>query len=265
MITDTEYTYVKKRVRDLVNIDLENYKEKQMRRRLSSFLERCNAPDAASYFGAAERDQGMLRELADFLTINVSEFFRDERHFERLEKLVLPELLKKNPHLNIWSAGCSNGAEPYTIAIILAELSPGRPHRILATDIDNTILACARVGGPYAAQDVRNIQRDRLARYFTKSGDKYWVVDRIKERVVFKQHNLLSDPYEHNFDLIVCRNVVIYFTDEAKRKINRGFCRSLKDNGILFVGGSEVIMNAAELGLESIMPSLYRKSNGAKG
>ena len=99
----------------------------------------------------------MLGELQDFLTINVSSFFRDEKQFQRLQSVILPELLQNNRRLNIWSAGCSNGAEPYSIAIILTELSDRHDHRILATDIDDTILERAKSGGPYKAADVKNV------------------------------------------------------------------------------------------------------------
>ena len=257
---DKEYEYIKSKVRDLVDIDLNHYKEKQMRRRLTSFMERSQAPDLDTYFISAQKDQEMLQELKDFLTINVSEFFRDDRQFEKLETLVMPQLIENRVQLKIWSAGCSNGSEPYTLAIMLEELAPGKRHRILATDLDETILARAKVGGPYMAQDVRNVRPGRLAKYFRKSGDEYWVVDSIKQRVEFKKHNLLSQAYEGNCDLILCRNVVIYFTDEAKRKIYRGFSDSLREGGVLFIGGSEIIFESAGIGLEVVFPSFYRKA-----
>ncbi len=256
---DNEYEYIKKRIRDIVDIDLDYYKEKQMRRRIASFMERKNATDLGDYFDIAQKDQKMLRELKDFLTINVSEFFRDDRQFEKLETSVMPQLLHDRVQLKIWSAGCSNGSEPYTMAIMLEELTPGEHHKILATDLDETILARAKAGGPYLYQDVRNVRPERLAKYFRKSGDEYWVVDSIKQKVEFKNHNLLCNPYESNCDLILCRNVVIYFTDEAKQKIYKGFSGGLSEGGILFIGGSEIIFESAELGFEVAFPSFYRK------
>ena len=256
---DKEYEYVKKKVRDLVDIDLDHYKEKQMRRRLNSFMERTHAPDLGSYFVSAEKDQKMLQDLKDFLTINVSEFFRDDRQFEKLETLIMPELLENRVQLKMWSAGCSNGSEPYTMAIMMEELAPGKNHKILATDLDETILARAKAGGPYSAQDVRNVRPERLAQYFRKTGEEYWVVESIKRRVEFRKHNLLCDPYENNCDLVLCRNVVIYFTDEAKKRIYRGFSDSLKDKGVLFIGGSEIIFESGDIGFEVVFPSFYRK------
>ena len=256
---DKEYEYVKKRVRSMVDIDLDHYKEKQMRRRLTSFMERSQASDLDAYFASAQNDQRMLQELKDFLTINVSEFFRDDRQFEKLETLLLPQLIESRGNLKIWSAGCSNGAEPYTLAIMMEEITPGKHYKILATDLDETILARAKAGGPYMAKDVRNVRPERLAKYFRKSGNGYWILDSIKQMVDFKKHNLLSNQPESNCDLILCRNVVIYFTDQAKRKIYKGFSDSLRERGILFIGGSEIIFDSADLGFEIAFPSFYRK------
>lgn len=256
---DNEYGYVKKKINDLLEIDLDNYKERQMRRRLTSFLERANPPDVGTYFKRVEKEDKMLQELKDFLTINVSEFFRDEHQFQKLETEILPELMGKRVKMKLWSAGCSIGAEPYTLAIMMEESRPGASHTIMATDLDETILKHARAGGPYSPQDVRNVSPDRLEKYFKNEDGKYWVIDSIRDKVKFKRHNLLCDPYEDNCDLILCRNVVIYFTDTAKSKINRGFHNSLREGGILFIGGSEIIFDAAQIGLCVAMPSFYRR------
>lgn len=256
---DNEYGYVKKRINDLLDIDLDNYKERQMRRRLTSYLERANPPDVGTFFNNVEKEETMLQELKDFLTINVSEFFRDEHQFAKLETAILPELLENRMKIKVWSAGCSIGAEPYTLAIMMEEAMPGSANTIVATDLDETILKQARAGGPYGQQDVRNVGPDRLAKYFRNEDGKYWVVDKIRNKVIFKRHNLLSDPYEQNCDLILCRNVVIYFTDAAKSKINRGFCNSLREGGILFIGGSEIIFDAVQIGLGVAIPSFYRR------
>lgn len=257
---DNEYVFVKKKINDLLAIDLDHYKERQMRRRLTTFVERSDASDVDSYFREAESDENMLQELKDFLTINVSEFFRDQHQFEKLEKTILPDLLINGNRLKIWSAGCSIGAEPYTLAIMLEELSPGRSHTIIATDLDETILTHARAGGPYTEQDIRNVPPTRLKKYFIKENDKFWVTEAIRKKIKFKKHNLLSDPYEAVCDLILCRNVVIYFTDSAKAKINSGFCDSLKEGGVLFIGGSEIIFDAGKIGFEVAMPSFYKKT-----
>lgn len=260
-MNEEEYKYLKKKINDVLNIDLSDYKSHQMRRRLDAFISRSNSPNIVSYCKTMERDQEVSQKLRDFLTINVSEFFRDPDQYEVLQKRILPELLKNNQRLNIWSAGCSIGAEPYTVAIILEEISQLNKHRILATDLDMGILKKARAGGPYNSSDVRNIRKDLINKYFTCKNDEYWLVDDIKQQVEFKQHNLLSDDFEKDFDIIICRNVVIYFADEPKRKLYKAFHDSLKEGGVLFIGATETLLGGNNLGLERLCTSFHRKTN----
>ena len=126
-------------------------------------------------------------------------------------------MLQHNLTLNIWSAGCSNGAEVYSVAIILNRLSPYRTHRILATDIDSNILSQAIAGGPYKASEIRNVPKDQVDKYFNAVNDAFWIKNDIRKKVIFKEQDLTRDPFEDNFDLIICRNVVIYFSDEIKK------------------------------------------------
>ena len=169
----------------------------------------------------------------------------------------LPGLLKKSPRLKIWSAACSNGSEPYTLAMILEKLAPGRGHRIIATDIDDNMLAKAKEG-VYNINEIKNVPQQLRDRHFDKNGNEYKIHDSIKQRVDFRHHDLLKDRYESGFDLIVCRNVVIYFTDEAKLKIYTGFFNSLKTDGYLFVGGTERIHNYKAIGFDNPYPFFYR-------
>lgn len=259
-MNDHEYTYLKARILKLTRIDLDNYKTQQMRRRLDGLLARSSVPGVIPYCKLLEQDEGALGKLRDFLTINVSEFYRDAVQFDLLRSKIIPELLRQSANLNIWSAGCSMGAEPYSIAMMLERLSPRGKHRILATDLDENILAKARVGGPYSAADVKNVERKLLEKHFDASKEGYWAREDLKRRVEFRSHNLLNGPFEQGFDLIICRNVVIYFSDEAKDKLNRGFYRSLKDHGVLFIGGTETLLDAQGLGFERMCTSYYQKS-----
>ncbi len=258
-MTDQEFTYLKSKLLALTRIDLDSYKTQQMRRRLDAFVA-SQGVAVAQYCKDLEQDKAALLHLRDFLTINVSEFFRDTDQFNHLKASVLPPLLSRTPRLNIWSAGCSHGAEPYSAAILLEELSPGIAHRILATDLDEKILARAKQGGPYPATDVRSLDRSVLLKYFIKSEDGYRVVDKIRRKVEFRQQDLLRDPFESGFDLIMCRNVVIYFTDKAKEALMVRFRQSLKDGGVLFIGASETLLTIPDLGLERIGPSFYSRS-----
>ncbi len=193
------------------------------------------------------------------MTINVSEFCRDPGKWNQLATDILRPLLASGRRLRIWSAGCSIGAEPYTLAMLTRELDPAGRHDILATDLDRTILARAQRGDGYLPADVRNLSPQRLARFFVKNGDRYAVVPELRKLVRFQQHNLISDAFERDFDLILCRNVVIYFTEDVKDGLYERFYSSLRAGGVLFVGGTEVIHKARALGFESAAPSFYRR------
>lgn len=258
-MTDEEYVYLQEQIRKLTGIDLTDYKTDQMRRRLDGFLSRIPGSGVAPYCQMLARNPEALRRLKDFLTINVSEFFRDTDQFNALRTQILPELLKKGTPLNIWSAGCSMGAEPYSVAITLNELDPKAQFRILGTDLDQTILAKARAGGPYLEGDIKNVNKHLRQKYFTTCEEGYRVLDSVKARIQFRQQNLLKDTFAKGFDLIICRNVVIYFSDDAKRTLNRGFYKSLNENGVFFIGGTESLLDAQALGFTRISSSFYRK------
>jgi len=257
-MNDEEYALITTKIRKLTKFDLDNYKSNQMRRRLDGFITTMGVSGVAAYCGMLERDRNMLDKLIDFLTINVSEFFRDLSYFEVLQTIVLPELLKAHPKLNIWSAGCSNGSEPYSIACILESLTPTTAHRILATDIDERILRKATAGGPYRADEIKNVP-PRFRTFLTHTEEGYFIAKKIRARVEFKQHDLLQDRTEQGFNLIICRNVVIYFSIEAKNKLYRKFHSAMKDDGILFVGGTESMLDAATLGFKLKRTCFYQK------
>jgi chemotaxis protein methyltransferase CheR len=258
-LNDSEYTYLKVKILSLTGIDLNNYKSLQMRRRLDGLISRSHATEVAVYCKLIERDAGEVQKLKNFFTINVSEFFRDQAQFENLENRVLPMLLERSKNLNIWSAGCSMGAEPYSIAMLLERIAPKGLHRILATDLDQTILDKAKTGGPYVRSDVRNVPEIVLKTGFTQSPEGYMVNRSILPKVEFRQQDMLRDSFEKDFDLIVCRNVVIYFSDEAKAELNQKFYDSLKPQGVMFIGGTETLMGAQELGFKRMTTSFYQK------
>ncbi len=257
-MTDQEFAYLTSRIHKLTGIDLDCYKTQQMRRRLDGFV-RAQGLAVQPFCALIERDRQALAKLRNFLTINVSEFFRDAKQFELLQTMVLPEILRQTPRVNAWSAGCSIGAEPYTLAMMLSELSPLRSHRILATDLDDRALAKAKAGGPYIESEIKNVPKALRAKYFTTVDGQLWVTERVRQHVQCQKQNLLSDSFERGFDLILCRNVIIYFTDDTKTKLNERFSRALKPGGWLFIGGAETLMNANEVGFERRCASLYQK------
>lgn len=241
-----------------LKLDLNSYKETQLKRRIESLMVRRKIGGYREYLQQLVANPTVFQEFVDYLTINVTEFFRDKKPFEYLEKTVFPEMLKKKSQLKIWSAACSNGAEPYSLTIILDELTPGKRHRLEATDLDPNILKLA-ANGRYPADLLRNMDPNRVKKYFKQENGFYCLDAGIKSRVLFKRHDLLSDTYGSGYDLIVCRNVQIYFTREAQEKINARFWKALVSGGILFLGSSETIFNYADLGYERIVSCFYRK------
>lgn len=253
----TGYSLFRKTFLDHSGIDLDLYKGTQMERRLQTIMRRAGVEDLASYARLLASSSERLKEFKDFLTINVSEWLRNPERFEELQRQVLPELLGRSRSLRIWSAGCSNGSEPYSVVMLLDEMDPGGRHTVLATDIDEEILKAARTG-TYAEKDIKSVSAARRQRYFTQHGDQYIVKPVIREKVRFERQNLLADPFPTEVDMILCRNVVIYFTEEAKEQLYRRFHKSLKPGGILFVGGTESLLKARELGFSSASPFFYR-------
>lgn len=239
-------------------INLNFYKPQQMQRRITNLMGRHKVTTYVGFLELLERDAKLYKDFIDYLTINVTEFFRTPEKFDELEKKVLQELMGRSAKLNVWSAGCSVGAEPYSLAMILRDLTPNVHHRILATDIDSEILAKARAG-VYTATEYKNISSERMRKYFRQEGNNYIISEEIKSRVEFQKQNLLLDKFESGFDLILCRNVVIYFTEQAKDELYRKFLAALKPGGVLFVGGTEAILNFREIGFQQYLPFFYRR------
>lgn len=244
-------------------IDLNLYKPQQMHRRLQTLVERANLRTFRDYARVIEASSDEMATFLDRMTINVSELFRNSEKWSEARDAVLPPLIRaaaaENRPLRVWSAGCSFGAEPYTLAMILSEIAPRDPVTLLATDIDDRILAKARLA-VFQEPDLKNLPPVLRARYLKPEGSGFQVTPNLRARVTFRKHNLLADPFERDFDLIVCRNVVIYFTDDAKDRLYQRFTTALRPGGVIFVGGTERIFNYREIGLETRLPFFYRKA-----
>lgn len=246
------------KIKKKTGIDLSLYKEAQMKRRLTSLYEKRGFRNFLDYYSAIHNDNQLLDEFLDRMTINVSEFYRNAQRWEVLEDKIFPMLLAKNKKLKIWSAACSTGEEPYSLAMVLSKHVPLRDISILATDLDAGVLERAKVG-LYQERSLKEVPKNILGKYFVNEGQHYQVKDEIKNTVQFKQQNLLGDPYGLEFDLIVCRNVMIYFTEEAKDQIYSAFSKALRPGGVLFVGSTEQIFNPSKYGFESEETFFYRK------
>lgn len=242
----------------LSGIDLSLYKEAQMKRRLTSLYEKKGFTSFSDYFKAIHTNKNLLDELLDRMTINVSEFYRNYKRWEVLEKKILPSLLKSKSQLKVWSAACSTGEEPYTLSMLLSNEMKGKDFQILATDIDVNALERAKKG-VYVERALNEVPIAQKNKYFEQEGTMYKISDEMKKNVTFKKQNLLSDSFGGPFDLIVCRNVLIYFTEDAKDLLYHKFAQALRPGGIFFVGSTEQIFTPAKYGLETADTFFYRK------
>ncbi|SEN25344.1 protein-glutamate O-methyltransferase CheR [Paenibacillus sp. OV219] len=259
MLEDKDFGLFITKIKEKTAIDLSQYKEAQMKRRLTTLRQKYGFDTFAAYWSGLEKDKKLMTEFLDRMTINVSEFWRNPSRWDAMEKKFLPEALKNNSRVKIWSAACSTGEEPYTISMILSELGAYDRTSILATDLDNVVLQKA-MQGLYQDRSVRDVPRNYMSKYFVKQGeDMLAVTPQLKKNISFKQQNLLHDTFDTGFDIIVCRNVMIYFTEEAKHLLYHKFSKALKPGGILFVGSTEQIFSPAQYNLESIETFFYRR------
>ncbi len=253
-----KYESFKKQVYSLIGIDLSSYKEKQMKRRIESLLTRNKYKDFDDYFEGLKKDNRLLDEFINYLTINVSEFFRNPTQWEVLEKEILPGLIKNNKKLNIWSSACSTGEEPYTLVMLLTKFFSLKDISVLATDIDLGAIEKAKAG-IYNEKSLQNVSTDFKNKYFEQVGNNYIIHQSIKDCVQFKHVDLLKDKYPSGCNLILCRNVLIYFTEDAKVNIYKKFYDSLSNDGVLFVGSTEQIIMPERYNLKSAKTFFYKK------
>jgi Methylase of chemotaxis methyl-accepting proteins len=240
-----------------MGINLSAYKPNQLHRRIESLMSRVGVKNLQDYKVLLTKDKEQKQRFLDFITINVTEFFRNPEMFSQLEDLLKKEFVK-NPSLKVWSAACSIGCEPYSLGIIMENIGYKGKLTLLATDIDKTILSKAQLG-QYTENEIKNVNSTNLDKYFSKVNDKYFIKDEIKKKITFQKQDLILDNYDSNFDIIVCRNVVIYFNNDTKDKIYEKFSRSLKKGGLLFVGATETIYDYKKYGFEKASTFIYRK------
>ena len=256
---EDNYELFKKDVFQLTKIDLNAYKERQMKRRIDALIAKHKITTYKDYVQALKSDKNLFDEFVNYLTINVSEFYRNPELWKVLEKEIMPVIFEKTKTLKIWSAACSTGDEPYSLVMMLNQFLPLSQIHIIATDIDKQVLDKARMG-LYNDKSLKGLPSGFIKKYFTQVNEhNYQINADIKRCVEFKEHNLLKDPYPTSCDLIVCRNVLIYFTEEAKVEIYKKFNASLKPEGFLFVGSTEQIIQPATLGYKTFRSFFYRK------
>ncbi len=241
-------------------LDLDRYKDRQMERRIRQLMQRENKPDFALFFSYLVETPPAMERFMNYLTINTSEFFRDDKVYDKLQREVLPELLRNfSRTIKIWSAGCSIGAEPYTVAIILDQLGALARTEIIATDVDDKALTTAQQGC-YNVKQLGKTPDFLVKRYFSVDNDRCWVKPQIQRAVVYKRHNLLTDPPVQDCHMILCRNVFIYFKTETQDFLLERFSRALKTDGYLIIGSAEYISSPSRFMLSKRHNTIYKKN-----
>lgn len=270
-LDDAEFKRITAMLYERFGIYLSDQKRTLVSGRLSKRLRALGLDSFTDYleYLSSDRTGGELAEMINRITTNHSFFFREREHFDFLDKTVLAEvdgLISQSARypLRIWSAGCASGEEIYSIAMLLRERYHDRIDGIdvglLATDISLAALNQARKG-EYASSKLDELSRSFLDAYFRKSGDDSYAIDeRLKSMVLFKRLNLMTEPYplKGQFDAIFCRNVMIYFDQESRRKVVASLFRYVKPGGYFFIGHSESLRGDS-CPFEYVKPAVYRK------
>ena len=256
-----DYASLCEKVRLLCGVDLTQYKRGQMERRVREWVERRGAAGLTVYGDLLRRDPDELDAFLDRVTINVSHLWRHEEQWDALHREVLPALATATGRVRAWSAGSSYGAEAFTLAAVCREAVPRAAVSIVGTDLDPRMVARARTG-EFSAEDVRTAPARLLHRHFEPLEGGAWRASReLRTMVRFEQGDLLRMPLATGrYDLIMCRNTVIYFTEDVRDALHSRLVEALAPGGFLVVGTSERVADARGLGLTSPHHFIYRKS-----
>ena len=268
-IKEKEFKHISSLVYDSYGINLHVGKKELVRARLSKRLRTLGLTNFKEYIDYMERDSTKVEftNMIDLLSTNLTNFFREDDHFKFLKKTLIPEWSNgiNSRSIRIWSAGCSSGEEPYTIAIVIRramDILKGKDIKILATDISTRMLEVAR-NGIYSEDRLKTIPKDMRRKFFLKgngeSSNNYSVRKELREMVKLGRLNLLDEwPMKGQFELIFCRNVMIYFDKPTQGKLINRFWNILKPGGILMVGHSESL-TGIQHSFKYIQPTVYRK------
>jgi chemotaxis protein methyltransferase CheR len=247
-LSDLEFTAIKELLRDRRQFDLGQYKDRCIRRRIAKRLRLCKVTNVASYLRQLERDGNELDTLLATISVHVSHFFRNPDTFRILEQKILPELCQRvravgRKELTLWCVGCASGEEPYSLALLVDALTEtGLDIRILATDISETVLEKARTGD-FEATRMQEIPPAVIEQYFHAENGRYRLIKRVRDKVEFLRHNIMTAREYPEADLILCRNVMIYFTRQEQERILSRFAAALPEHGILVLGRSETMID----------------------
>ena len=265
-LSEKQFSKISQLVHKICGINLQHGKEELVKARLLKRIKLLNLNGFEDYLKYIENDHTgqELNQMIDLLTTNKTSFFREPNHFDYLRLQVFPRLMNAKK-IRIWSVGCSSGEEPFSIAILLREYLPDIDQmdvRILATDISTRVLTKAREA-IYSSESLQSIPKSLLNKYFTRdqniSSSNYKVKDHIRKMIRLARLNLMENwPMSGPFDIIFCRNVMIYFDKPTQQALNNRFWNILKSDGYLFIGHSESMMGLKHR-FQYLHPAIYQK------
>ena len=266
VLNDVDFEKFRKTIYDESGITFSLTNRPILDSRIKEILREKGLSTAQEYYDLIQKDHEEMKRMLDSVTTNLTRFFRNQPHFDALEKYVIPHILeekrKKGEYtIRVWSAGCSTGEEPYTIAMILKRILPfGFTFSVTASDISLKSLMTAQTG-LYAENKIDGIPADYLEQYFTKTENGYQIKKEIMDVVKFDYHNLKNDSGARNYDIVFCRNVMIYFDEPAQLAVLNRFWASMADHSYLFIGHSESLfgMNTRFEFLKTDWACLYQK------
>lgn len=265
-LSDADFELYRKLIYDESGIHFSATNRSILESRLKERLREKKSDSLRDYYKLILGDKEEFKTLLDSVTTNLTRFFRNQPHFDALEHYVVPELAKlrgasADRKLRIWSAGCSTGEEPYTIAMLLKEILPaGFSFEVVASDISLKSLMVAKEGF-YGDSRIQGIPEAYLAKYFERKPSGYQLKDEVKKLVRFDYHNLKNDSGLRNLDVVFCRNVLIYFDEAAQKATIERFWESMAPKSFLFIGHSESLfgMNTRFEFVKTDWACFYRK------
>lgn len=245
VLNDADYELYRKLIYDESGITFSDTNRSILDSRIKELLRKKNIATPAEYLAIVQKNPDEMKEMLDSCTTNLTRFFRNQPHFDAFENYVIPHVVEhkkaagNDRTIKIWSAGCSTGEEPYTIAMIMKEICPaGFDFKITASDLSLKCLMTAQQGF-YADAKVDGVPEAYLSKYFTKVEGGYQIKDEVKNTIHFDYHNLRNDSGARNLDVIFCRNVLIYFDEPAQLAVINRFYNSMAPQSYLFIGHSE--------------------------
>lgn len=271
-LSDTEFSAITEVLRNARSLDLGQYKDRCIRRRVAKRLRVCAVTDLEDYLERLHTDAEELDALVATISIHVSQFFRNPETFQVLEEQILPALCDEvrkagRKTLRLWSVGCAGGEEAYSLALLLDELAPeGLEVDILGTDISAPVLEGARLG-LYDPSRLREVPPPVREKYFSAEGPQFRLIERLRNRVRFERHNIMTSTDYPPADLILCRNVLIYFSRPEQERILSRFAECLSPFGGLVLGRSETLVGSIRQQFHSKFPveRIYHRAAGPQG